>query len=282
MLDYGEAVVKAVANYINVPYIAPNDNEIKNTYIVKRGDSLYSIATKYGITVNELKAANNLTSNILTVGQVLNIPLQTTPDQLPSTDYIIYTVKRGDTLYKIANDYNISVNEIIDFNQLTSTGLIIGQQLLIPNKNQNQIETFTYIIKRGDSLWNLAKLCNITIDEIISLNNLQTTIIQPGDTLILPNTCNINNEENDNDNNSNQQYLRYIVTNNDTLYGIARKYNVSVEELVELNGLTTNLLRIGQELLIPTSSNYLNYYVQPNDTLVSYILTINQLLLIPS
>ena len=213
-------------------------------------------------------------------------------------------MQRGDTLYKIANQYGVSVNDIIEFNQLTSTGLIIGQQLLIPTNNQTEeSETITYTIKSGDSLWKISQSCNISINEIVNLNNLQTTVLQPGDTLLLPNTCNFDGNNNiNNDTNNNSEYLRYIVTNNDTLYGIARKYGVTVAELVELNNLPTNLLVIGQELLIPTNNDYLNYYVQANDTLYSIArkfnttvqdirrlnnltndtLSINQLLLIPS
>ena len=73
ILNYGEGVVRAVANYIGVPYTAP-DGISSDVYVVQRGDSLYSIASKFGVTVNELKSANNLTSNLLNLGQQLLIP----------------------------------------------------------------------------------------------------------------------------------------------------------------------------------------------------------------
>ena len=100
---------------------------------MQKGDSLYSIANKFGVTVNELKSANNLTSNLLTIGQTLIIP-KTTPEVTPPGEYIVYTVKSGDTLYKIANQYGVTVNDIVEFNQLPSTVLSINQQLLIPTK----------------------------------------------------------------------------------------------------------------------------------------------------
>ena len=98
LLDYGEAVVKVVTNYIGVPYIPATPGTDSNIYIVKKGDSLYSIANKYGITVNELKAANNLTSNLLNVGQTLIIPT-INPDITLPENYIVYTVKKGDRIF---------------------------------------------------------------------------------------------------------------------------------------------------------------------------------------
>lgn len=304
LLDYGEAVVKAVANYINIPYTFPGTTPFPNpnTYIVQRGDSLYSIASLYGITVNELKSANNLTSNILSVGQVLIIPSSTIPEQTLPENYSVYTVKRGDTLYKIANEYGISVNDIINFNQLTTTGLTIGQQLLIPFQAPTEDSNkYLYTIQNGDTLWKISRQCNISIEEIINMNNLQTTILMPGNTLTLPAQCNINNDIDDTPN-INPNVIRHIVTANDTLYSIARKYGTTVREIIDYNGLPSNVLSIGQTLLIPNTSEYINYYVQPNDTLYSIsrtynttmeelkrlnnltndLLTVNQLLLIPS
>ena len=298
LLDYGEAVVKAVTNYIGVPYIPATPGTDSNIYIVKKGDSLYSIANKYGITVNELKAANNLTSNLLNVGQTLIIPT-INPDITLPENYIVYTVKKGDTLFKIASEYNISVNDLIDFNQLTTTSIVIGQQLLIPT-NEEETNTITYIVLLGDSLWKIANNCNITVDDIVKLNSLQTTIIQPGDELKLPKNCNINTDNNP-DNNINENDIKHVVTKNETLYSIAQKYGTTVDDIIEYNNLSTNVLQLGQILYIPNTSEYINYYVQPNDSLYSIsrrfnttidaikklnnltsdTLYINQLLLIP-
>lgn len=98
----------------------PN-NEI--TYTVKSGDNLYDIASRYGISVAELKNYNNLTSNLLSVGQQLKIPT--------ATEGITYIVKSGDNLYSIANQYNTTVDKIKRKNNLTSNLLNIGQILII-------------------------------------------------------------------------------------------------------------------------------------------------------
>lgn len=88
---------------------------------------MWKIANDYNTTVNEIKQINNLTSNNLSIGQQLKIPSTDT-----NSSYILYTVKRGDSLWLIANNYNTTVNEIKNLNNLTSNNLSIGQQLKIP------------------------------------------------------------------------------------------------------------------------------------------------------
>ena len=101
--------------------IINKSKEDNNTYFVAPGDTLYSIARKYNITVDNLKKANNLTTNMISINQKLIIP----------SSNIKYYVKKGDTLYAIANKYNTTVDKIKKDNNLTSNTLQIGQKLLI-------------------------------------------------------------------------------------------------------------------------------------------------------
>ena len=162
---YAESVVKAISDYYGVDYNKTFDNE----YIVKKGDSLWSISNKYGITVNDLKQYNNLKTNIISVGQVLKIPKI-------SNDY--YIVKKGDSLYSISKKFNTSVNDIKSLNNLTSNLLSINQKLLIPNTN-------TYTVVKGDSLWSISRKFNTTVDSIKSKNNLKSNIINIGQVLLI-------------------------------------------------------------------------------------------------
>lgn len=105
--------------------IPGNKDSDEISYTVKKGDNLYTIANKYDTTVNEIKKINNLSSNVLKIGQVLKLP--------NSNKIITYTVKKGDSLWKIANKYNTTVKKIITLNNLSTSTLQIGQTLLIPS-----------------------------------------------------------------------------------------------------------------------------------------------------
>ncbi len=247
-LDYAEAVVRAVLEYIGY------SGTEQNTYTVQKGDSLWSIAKKYNTTVEELKAANNLSSNLLSIGQVLKIP---TAVELPE-NYIIYTVSSGDTLYGIANKYNTTVNDLIEYNNLSSTNLSIGQKLLIPSTNNEQNNYDTYMVKSGDTLYKIANQYNTTVDNLMNINNLSTNLLSIGQKLLVPKESQSTAEN----------YFEYVVVAGDTLYGIANKYNTTVDQIKNINNLTNNTLSIGQILKIP-KNNEVTYIVKSGDNLYS-------------
>lgn len=225
---YAEAAVQGILNYIQ-------GNNIQNGYhVVKAGESLYSIAQKYNTTVEELKRLNNLTSNNLSVGQRLKIPMSS----MNMTDNY-YTVKAGDTLYSIANRYNTTVSELKRINNLNSDELYIGQKLLVNNKLDNTMDNNDdniYIVKLGDTLYSIAKKYGVSVMDLANINNIDDNIVVIGQELIIPNNNTSNNI--------------YTVKAGDTLYSIARKYNLSVNELIQMNNLTNNLLSIGQQLKV--------------------------------
>lgn len=142
---YGDAIVSGILAYVkNIP--VTSDGE---TYIVKSGDSLWSIAKRYGVSIDDIKKANNLSSNLLNIGQVLIISSEEEPPEIG--DFIVYTVSSGDNLYKIATKYNLTVDDLVNYNDLATTNLSIGQQLLIPVQKTD--ETQTYIVKSGDTIF---------------------------------------------------------------------------------------------------------------------------------
>lgn len=230
--DYVEAVVKAVTNYIGVPYKAPGVSD--NVYVVKNGDSLYSIANKFGVSVESLKSINGITGNLINVGQRLVIPSDVVVNP---GDYVVYTVKRNDSLWNIANSYGVSVNDIVDYNNLGTTVLQIGQQLLIPNLNNSFIDSgVIYVVKNGDSLWSIGKKYNVSVNDLKSANNLNSNMLSIGQQLIIPESS---------------DYQTYTVKSGDSLWKIAQNYDVNVNDLIKLNNLSSNVLSIGQTLLIP-------------------------------
>ena len=248
-----EAVVRAVANYKGIPYTSPGGVQ-SSAYTVKAGDSLYSIALKYGISVDELKNVNNLTSNIIMVGQVLRIP-----SAVDETEENIYVVKSGDSLYSIAKKYNTTVDNLKNLNNLTSNVLMIGQKLLVPTVNNNS--SSTYVVQNGDSLYKIAQKYNTTVNELKSLNNLSSDALMIGQTLKIPtNTSNSTTSGNN---------TTYTVKSGDSLYKIAQRYNTTVTAIKRLNGLSSDNLSIGQQLLIPSSTSETTYTVQSGDSLYS-------------
>lgn len=249
LLDYVEGVVKAIADYANVPYTSPiNTIPIdENIYIVKKGDTLYSIAKILNTTVDELKKVNNLTSNTLSIGQQLLVPGYY--DNEPEVNYKQYVVQPGDTLYKIALNNNITVDELKSINNLTSNILSINQILNIPEKkddneegNQEQEDLNVYTVLPRDTLYKIALNNNTTVDELKRINNLISNTLSIGQKLILPS------------NKANIDYINYTVQKGDSLYSIAKAYNITVDDLKKANNLTSNLLLIGQNLFIPINN----------------------------
>ena len=223
-----EAVTKAIVEYAGGKYVAPIDS---NYYTVKSGDSLWSISRKFGITVDELKNANNLSSNLLSVGQNLIIPgkkLDATGEE--------YVVKKGDSLYSIAKKYNTSVDNLKSINNIITDSLAIGQIIKLPEKSS--MDNNSYIVKKGDSLYSIAKTYNTTVDKLKEINNLTSNALAIGQVLKLPNSDMSEN-------------VVYTVKKGDNLYSIAREYGTTIDAIKKLNNITSNTLSIGQKLLLP-------------------------------
>ena len=131
----------SIGQVLRIPTKEIQENE-ENIYIVKPGDSLYAIARDNNTTVDEIKSLNNLTSNTLSIGQLLKLPSALIPEDT-------YTVQRGDSLYSIARTYGVTVDDLKRVNNLTSNTLSIGQVLNIPgNNNTNVGNTGNYPIKK--------------------------------------------------------------------------------------------------------------------------------------
>ncbi len=232
LTDYVEGVVKAIADYGGYTYLPPELSTENNIYTVVKGDTLSKIAKQFNTTVEELKKLNNLTSDLLQIGQILFIPItEITPT------YSTYIVQKGDTLYGIARKYDITVEELKRLNNITGNNLYIGQQLKVPTKEIIEDEEYEiYTVVKGDSLWLISQKYDVPVDDLIEINNLETVNLQIGDKLKIP---------------KKPAKKTYIVKKGDSLWSIAKDNNTSVEEIKLLNNLTSNLLSIGQVLILP-------------------------------
>ena len=222
-----EAVTKAIVEYAGGKYVAPLGS---NYYTVKSGDSLWSISRKFGVTVNDLKKVNNLSSNLLSIGQNLIIP-----GKKNNTSSNEYVVKKGDTLYGIANKYNVSIDNLKSYNNLSTDSLSIGQKIKIPD---NKVNSNEYVVKSGDSLYSISRKYGVSVDELMSVNNLKSTVLSVGQVLKIPNSGEVTN-------------VIYTVKKGDSLWSIAKNNKTTVDAIVKLNNLSNANLSIGQKLLLP-------------------------------
>ena len=168
----------SVGQKLVIPSISVSP-EVSDTYIVQKGDSLWSIANKFNMTVSELKKLNNLTNNLLSIGQVLKIK------DSSNNGKTTYTVQKGDSLWVIANKYGITTEELKSYNNLTSNLLSIGQILKIPQGKTSTENIYT--VKKGDSLWTIANRYNTTVEKIKVLNNLTSNLLSIGQQLKITN-----------------------------------------------------------------------------------------------
>jgi len=156
----------------NVPIPPSSENGVIE-HIVQAGDTLWLLAQRYGTSVDAIRSLNSLTSDSLTIGQVLRII--TTGIETPG---FTYTVQSGDTLWLLAQRFSTSVDAIKSLNNLTSDSLTIGQVLQIPGSGG-----VIHTVGAGDTLWLLAQRYGTTVDAIRSLNNLTSDTLMIGQVL---------------------------------------------------------------------------------------------------
>ena len=166
--------------YINQTLLIPtknnsisNGNDDKNNtiYIVKKGDTLYSIAKRYNTTVQKIVNNNNIRNpNLIYPGERIIIALR-------SEEYMTYRVKRGDTLYDIANKYNTTVSKLAYINGIRNVNYIyINEIIKIPiniSIGEHDCGHCIYTVKKGDTLTKIANKFGKRISEIAELNNIK-------------------------------------------------------------------------------------------------------------
>ena len=191
------------------------------TYTVVSGDGLYAIARKTGISIEDLLSLNGLSlTSTIYPGQVLKLSANTegataeestestaeesqeaaatSEETTPSTNAKMYYVHSGDSLYRIAHNHGISLSTLLEWNHLSVDSIIHpGQGLMVSEGSSSSTEEAeetassiestetTYTVQPGDGLWRIAKNHGLTLDELKSMNQLTTNIIQPGQVLIV-------------------------------------------------------------------------------------------------
>ncbi len=236
-------------------------------YTVKTGDSLWAISQKTGITIEELSRLNNINNpNSLYIGQRLYLGNKTENNSGNNSNknYIRYTVKTGDLLWKIARDYKVEIRDIISLNKMEAPYYIyIGQILLIPTEDRDNKPAggayFYYTVQPGDILWNIAQKYGTTVQKLVELNDIKDAYdLYVGKKLMVPLKESKPVEEKPAENNKqeeNKNYLPYTfykVQKGDRIWQIAQTFGIKTNTLVNFNKLkNVNDIKVGDILVIP-------------------------------
>lgn len=135
------------------------------TYRVVSGDNLSRISHKFNTTVAYIKSLNKLSSNIIYVGQALKVPSKSNVSKL------YYTVQHGDNLWSIAKRLGVTVSGIKVNNRMSSNTIYVGQILTIAFRNP--VTTVNYRVTAGETIWDLSRKYNTSIDAIIKSNYIK-------------------------------------------------------------------------------------------------------------
>lgn len=261
--------------------------QTKQEHTVQQGETLFSISQQYGVSVGELKEWNNLQSNDLTLGQVLVV----VPHE--NDERIIHEVQAGEALFGISRQYNVTIAEIQEWNDLESTNLEAGMELVIypqsePQESQPSIddleqmdeeertsiverysesaaESETYTVKSGDTLYGIARQHDMTITELRQINNLQDDVLRVGQRIAVKKVQTAPSIAEGAENSTPQgKFATYRVQQNENTRTVLDKFNMTRVEFEALNpGMSADNISSGQQItvLLPPTRNFDNPYL---------------------
>ncbi|MDZ7681348.1 MAG: LysM peptidoglycan-binding domain-containing protein [Fodinibius sp.] len=162
-----------------------------------------------------------------------------------------HTVKKSETLFSIAQKYDIEVSQLKTWNDLDNNNLEVGQSLIVGKGSKSPDEGITHTVEAEETLFSISKQYNVRIAEIKSWNNLNNNNVTVGQNLkIYPNHTDSESQQSVVMDKETQQNAYYVVKSGDSLYKIAQTHGMTVNELKELNDLSSNTIRVGQRLTV--------------------------------
>jgi murein DD-endopeptidase MepM/ murein hydrolase activator NlpD len=237
------------------------------SFTVRVGDSLWSIARANGTTVEALMEANALPHDRLQPGMVLRLPgaagasepgpsAATAP--VPTAQYI---VKAGDSLYHIALHHSVSVDDLIAWNDLDGTLIRPGQQLSLgARRDVPPPAPLVVTIQPGQTLWQLARAHDTTVAAIAAANGLDPNMtLRIGQLVSIPGRYGLPTpalaSDPDGPDVGGPAQATVVVGPGDSLWQIARRHGTTVNALMALNGLRNDRLQVGQSLRVVPGSD---------------------------
>ncbi|MDY4942361.1 MAG: LysM peptidoglycan-binding domain-containing protein [Candidatus Limisoma sp.] len=227
-------------------------NEKQKYYTVKRGDSLSSIAERFGVTVAQLREWNGIEADNINAGVRIAVDASASRRvSKPEVKTSTYTVKKGDGLGAIAERHGMTLQEIRELNGLKDNNIQVGQKLKVTGKaseernEKPEVKTSTYTVKKGDGLGAIAERHGMTLQEIRELNGLKNNNIQVGQKLKVTGKASEERSEKPEAKSS-----TYTVKKGDSLGAIAERFGVTVDQLRDWNGIKGNNIQAGQKLTI--------------------------------
>jgi len=265
--------------------------EVAKTYKVKKGDNLGGIAIKYGVSVADIKSWNKRKSNSVSVGEKLKITSvekvvmvvkkeikSDTAGALAATNKInsnelttdktadFYIVQQGDNLSSIANKYNVTIDQLKQWNKLEDNNIQLESKLkiadiIIASKEEASTKTDfknkEYTILKGDNLGSIARKNGVAVSDLKDWNDLVDDNVQIGTKIIverkaIASSQSIVSKDNKKDKNSDVKNSDlYYVKKGDSLFSIAKKYpGVSISDIKKWNGINGSELKPGMKLKI--------------------------------
>jgi len=203
-------------------------------YVVRTGDTLFSLARRFGVTVADIQRASGLTGDSIRAGMELTIPAPAAPEGLT-----MHTVRAGETLFSLAEKYGTPVATIQRINGLPGTTITPGQVLFLPEAGSGR----THLVGAGETVYGIASRYGVTVAALVGANDLAGTAIRAGQWLVIP--------EPDRDAPPDAAGLRHTVRAGETLYSLANRYDTTVAAIQRANGLTGTGIAVGMVLIIP-------------------------------
>jgi len=200
-------------------------DEEREWYTIRRGDTLSKIAERFNMSVTDLKRLNDLRGSRIYPGRKLRL-------RAADSDAVVYVVRRGDSLSRIAGRHGTSVFNLKRINDLSRDRIYVGQKLRL-----RAVARSVHVVERGDALWEIAQAYGLTVSRLKDLNGLTSDRIYPGQALEL-------------DGEAAPAPAVYTVRRGDNLNEIARLHQMSLRELRDLNGIRGSLIHPGQSLKV--------------------------------